>query len=164
MRAMAWMTVAAMVGGCAPETDGVFTSVDELDTAPERCTADADCGPGVRCGSNKVCAVLTPVECSAAEDCPRLECHDGPLCMGGRCVSVVTTVRYRCNGGVCNDAGQCIPCLVNAECAAVNMNECAELICVEGDCQARKMDAGSPCNLTAGGACDDSSFCVPGHH
>ena len=160
MRAMAWMVAAAMVGGCAPETDGVFTSVDELGAAPERCTADADCGPRVRCGSNKVCAVLTPVECSAAEDCPRLECHDGPLCMGGRCVSVASTVRHWCNGGICNYTGECIPCLADSECEAVNTNECYSLACVEGGCQSRELPAGSACNLTVGGTCDDGHACV----
>ena len=159
MRAMAWMTVAAMVGGCAPETDGVFTSVDELGAAPERCTADADCGPGVRCGSNKVCAVLTPVECSAAEDCPRLECHDGPLCMGGRCVSVPRTYRTTCHVGVCDKAGDCLPCVSDAECESVNPNECYALACDTGICIGRQSEEGSACTHGVG-VCDQSATCI----
>jgi hypothetical protein len=161
MRAMVWVMAvgAAMGGGCAPETGDVFSDVDGLQPAPERCTADADCGPGVRCGSNKVCAVLTPVECSAAEDCPRLECHDGPMCMGGVCVSVARTYRTTCHVGVCNGAGDCLPCVSDAECESVNASECYALVCDAGICIGRQREEGAVCTHGIG-VCDPSATCI----
>jgi hypothetical protein len=162
MRATALTMVvgaAAMVGGCAPETDGVFTDVDSALPAPERCAADADCGPGVRCGGG-VCAKLVAVECIETTDCPRLECHQAPVCMGGVCLTARLPARQPCQTGICSDAGECESCASDSECESVNVNECHDLFCSnEGTCEPRQKPDGAACNFTAG-HCLTSAACL----
>ena len=51
------------------------------------------------------------------------------------------------------------PCQVDADCEAVNHNECYHLVCqVGGTCTSKQMSAGEQCNFTDG-ICNEGAAC-----
>jgi len=101
------------------------------------------------------------VACEVATDCPRVECHQAPVCMSGTCIAPVQKKPTMCSSGVCTEDGACVPCVADADCERANENECYSPVCgEEGKCQARQMQSGEPCNIAPGGVCGTGANCL----
>lgn len=99
--------------------------------------------------------------CWTDKDCPRVECHRAPSCLSGRCRVLAQPKPTTCSIGICNEDAVCMPCEADAECEAVNGNDCYTLVCdADGKCAGRQLPAGVPCNINAG-TCSDSAHCIP---
>lgn len=102
------------------------------------------------------------VECVVDEDCPFFDCRDKAACVGGVCFAAKQAKPTICRTGYCTEDAECLPCQVDADCAAVNTNECYRLVCGEnGGCAVgQKLDAGSACLQTPTGVCNDGAYCL----
>ena len=101
------------------------------------------------------------VECWVDRDCPHVDCHDAPACVEGVCYTFAQERPTICSFGVCTEDGVCVACGSDADCEAVNTNECYALICTdEGCCHGGpRLEAGAACLQTRGGVCDDGARC-----
>lgn len=132
-------------GWCGPTPAGALTCCPVALDATGYCPAGEV--PGV-------------VECAVDADCPHEECHETPACLGGVCFAPVQAVRTYCSAGACDESGACVPCHVDADCEAVNTNECYRLMCSgDGTCKPQMMQPGEACNFTDG-TCNDGATCI----
>lgn len=176
---LALAVLSLALAACSAGTGGDWP-IPDLKGPLADCHALGDvCGGSGWCGSTResvlVCCPVeledgvycpgagTPgvTECAVDADCPREECHEASACLGGVCFAPKQAVRTYCSAGVCSEDGACEPCAVDADCEAVNTNECAALVCGDGGrCEAQLLPVGTACNFTAGGTCTTGNHCV----
>ena len=141
----------------------------------DRCGGSGWCGP-TPAGALTCCPVALDAtgycpageaegvtECEQDADCPREECREAPVCLGGVCFGAVDARPNTCSAGVC-EQGACVACSSDEECqnSAIesDSNECYSFTCgSDGACAPHMKSAGDPCNFTHDGTCDASAFC-----
>ncbi|WP_437964172.1 hypothetical protein WMF04_31220 [Sorangium sp. So ce260] len=97
------------------------------------------------------CVGTTPMHSpQPGSSCPGGVCDDA-----GRCVPAGCT----CPGGVCDEEGQCAPagCVEDADCGT--STECAQHSCIDGDCLTEPAPSGLPCGWGAE-QCDGEGQCM----
>ncbi len=105
--------------------------------------------------------------CEAAKDCPAPgECL-AATCEGGQCGQAPEPAGAACGLGQCDGAGQCVECLVDADC---DSGVCQAGVCADAGCGDGKknggesdVDCGGPCGgCEVGEGCGAPADCLSG--
>lgn len=138
----------------------------------DRCGGSGWCGP-TPAGALTCCPVALDAtgycpagevegvtECEQDADCPREECREAPVCLGGVCFGAVRAAWETCVNGVCDEGGACVACSSDEDCQRGNANECHDFACMDnGMCQPSAREAGEACRISDG-TCTPSGECV----
>jgi len=175
MRRLALAALAAILTACSAGVGGDWPNppkgiLADCQALGDRCGGTGYCGATeddrltccpVPLRDGVYCPGTAPgmTDCVTDADCPDQDCRDEPACLGGKCFAPVQAVRTYCSTGACDASGACVPCQVDADCEAVNHNECYHLVCqVGGTCTSKQMSAGEQCNFTDG-ICNEGAAC-----
>jgi hypothetical protein len=107
-------------------------------------------------------AGCVPEACSSADACKKR------ACVNGACEEILLAAGVACEDGVCNGAGECVPCVKSADC-----KDAAKPVCIEQQCMAAScfdglanggesdVDCGGPCpKCPDGKKCAQPEDCV----
>jgi len=142
-----WGTVCANAKG--PTTE----NCDNID---DNCNGTID--DGAVCSGGTRCVQGQCVECTAASECPRVDCKT-PSCVLGKCQQTNAARGTACGNNVCDGNGACVACNVPNDCLGkVKSDLCNTALCSSTGVCSSQLNNGASCGT--GARCDTSGQCV----